>query len=118
MLTRGVGMLRATTKVQLWGFLAILLIPTACNRPPSASNTVLHVAVREGLEAAGIRTLAAEFGKRRGMKVVVQAFGRDNYEVDTTNDLLSERPQYDVAFFIGTLVPQNATRRVLSSIKR
>lgn len=109
-------MLRATTKVQLWVFLAILLIPTACNRPPSASNTVLHVAVREGLEAAGIRTLAAEFGKRRGMKVVVQAFGRDNYEVDTTNDLLSERPQYDVVFFPGTLVPELAQRGGLAPV--
>ena len=103
-------------RVRTGTLFALLIAAAACNKQASVSETPLRIAVREGLEAEGIRSLAADFEKRRGTRVTVQAFGRDNYEVDTTNDLLAEHPQYDVVFFPGTLVPEIAQRGGLAPI--
>ena len=98
--------------------LLILAAVTAlsCDRTSPSRDNGLHIAVREGLEADGIRALASAWERRTGIKVTVQAFGRDNYEVDTTNDILSDHPQYDVLFFPGTLVPEMAQRGGLAPI--
>ena len=79
----------------------------------SASITV---AVRSGLEADGIKQLAATWGQRRAVEVSVQVLGRDNYEVDVTNDLLSGRPKYDVIFFPSTLVAEMVSKEALAPI--
>jgi multiple sugar transport system substrate-binding protein len=97
-------------------FVLVLIAGCACDKRAPVARNDIRVAVREGLEADGIRKLATEWGKRRGAMASVQAFGRDNYEVDTTNDLLSENPEYDVVFFPGTLVPDMAQRGALEPI--
>jgi multiple sugar transport system substrate-binding protein len=105
-----------TSRARWFILIAALFAAFSCNKQQSSPDSTLHIAVREGLEADGIRVLAKTWAQRTGTKVTVQGFGRDNYEVDTTNDLLSDKPQYDVVFFPGTLVPEMAERGGLAPI--
>jgi multiple sugar transport system substrate-binding protein len=83
-----------------------------------SQKQAIRVAVREGAEAEGIRGLVAEWQKRSGHPATVQTLGRENYEADVTNDLLSSSPKYDVVFFPGTLVAEMAERGALAPIDK
>jgi ABC-type glycerol-3-phosphate transport system substrate-binding protein len=96
-------------------FCSAISLPS-CKRGEVAEGVQVRVAVREGLEADGIRQLAAEWERRRGVKVSVQTLGRGNYEADVTNDLMSRAPKYDVVFFPGTLVAEMVNRQALAPI--
>src|SRR5262249_41567733 len=111
--------------MKIWRLITVSLLlaffaltGSSCQKDtPGTGKPMLSVVVREGLEADGIKRLALEWGAKQAVDVKVQTLGRDNYEVDVTNDILNPNPKYDVVFFPGTLVAEMAAKRSLSPIE-
>ncbi len=68
----------------------------------------LKVAVRNGLEAEGIRHIARAWTDSTAVEVEVIALPREDYLNKVMMDLESKKPVYDVIFFPGTHVPEMA----------
>lgn len=87
-----------------------------------AKKTTIHVLVRTGIEADGMKEAADYYnknvGSKTGINVVIDEIGRHGYLTRVVTMLLGRSPKYDATFLLSNYVGELASAGVIESLDR